>query len=312
MTTGEKIRRARKARGLTQEALADALGVSRQSVAKWEKDAALPETAHLFALSEYLQLPLEKLSGPSADGNETAATSPLPAVGGAITGKPVRQPLLWGLLWVCYALFLFGLLMAAGSGWPVLCTVFFTLLAGAFFLARFFLRGEPPQAAPFLRTAAFLLAALLAAFVLWAAVYSFRARYRHRAVWDLPREEWEQCPAVTAWVEEHRALGPGVYAQQLHTGYLPEGAVYLVYRYGVTDGGAGTVRGQPLRLRFTVDYREGEAAEAVDLLAFEAAQEFQVFFSVDGSSDGCCFTTDDTVSLTNEAESLLHEFGCLE
>lgn len=314
MTTGEKILHARKARGLTQEALANALGVSRQSVAKWEKGAAMPGTAHLFALSECLQLPLEELSGPPATGGEKEASSPPPPAGNAADtakDKPLRQPFHWGLLWGCYALFLFGLLMMAGSGWPVLCTVFFILLAGAVFLARFLLRSEPPQVGPLLRAAAFLLAALLAAFALWAVVFCFRARYHHRAVWSLPREEWGQYQAVAAWVEEHRALGPGVYAQQLPTGRLPEGTVYLVYRYGVTDGGAGTVRRNPLRLRFTVDYRKGDAAEAVDLLVFEAAQDFQVFFSVGGSDDGCCFTTDDTILLTREAESLLHTFGGL-
>lgn len=36
MTIGETIRRLRKEKGLTQDALADALEISRQAVAKWE------------------------------------------------------------------------------------------------------------------------------------------------------------------------------------------------------------------------------------------------------------------------------------
>ena len=43
MTLGEKITHLRNTAGLSQEALADKLGVSRQSVSKWEMDQALPQ-----------------------------------------------------------------------------------------------------------------------------------------------------------------------------------------------------------------------------------------------------------------------------
>ncbi len=36
MDIGEKIQKLRREKGLSQEALAEALGVSRQSVSKWE------------------------------------------------------------------------------------------------------------------------------------------------------------------------------------------------------------------------------------------------------------------------------------
>lgn len=41
MTIGETIRRLRKEKGLTQDALADALEISRQAVAKWESGGSL-------------------------------------------------------------------------------------------------------------------------------------------------------------------------------------------------------------------------------------------------------------------------------
>lgn len=51
MTTGQRITEKRKALGLTQEALGDELGVSRQTVYKWESDGGLPEIEKLVALS---------------------------------------------------------------------------------------------------------------------------------------------------------------------------------------------------------------------------------------------------------------------
>ena len=61
MTIGEKIARARRARGFTQEELADRLGVSRQAVSKWESDAALPETDKLVRLCRLLQVSCDAL-----------------------------------------------------------------------------------------------------------------------------------------------------------------------------------------------------------------------------------------------------------
>ena len=48
MTLGEKIASARKEKGMTQEMLAEQLGVTRQAVARWETGKALPGTANLF------------------------------------------------------------------------------------------------------------------------------------------------------------------------------------------------------------------------------------------------------------------------
>lgn len=41
MDIGEKIQKLRREKGLSQEALAEALGVSRQSVSKWESGVSL-------------------------------------------------------------------------------------------------------------------------------------------------------------------------------------------------------------------------------------------------------------------------------
>lgn len=52
MTTGEKIAILRKKNNMTQEQLAEVLGVARQSVSRWEMDVAFPETEKLIKLSK--------------------------------------------------------------------------------------------------------------------------------------------------------------------------------------------------------------------------------------------------------------------
>lgn len=51
MTIGQRIAECRKKQGLSQEALGERLGLSRQAVSKWEADAALPEIDKLISLS---------------------------------------------------------------------------------------------------------------------------------------------------------------------------------------------------------------------------------------------------------------------
>lgn len=51
MTTGEKIAMLRRRKNITQEQLAEILGVSRQSVSRWEVDQAFPETEKLIRLA---------------------------------------------------------------------------------------------------------------------------------------------------------------------------------------------------------------------------------------------------------------------
>lgn len=50
-TLGQKISAGRKKLGLSQEALGEKLGISRQAISKWESDAAIPEIDKFIALS---------------------------------------------------------------------------------------------------------------------------------------------------------------------------------------------------------------------------------------------------------------------
>lgn len=55
-TIGYRIQKHRLKSGLTQEALAERLGVSRQSVSKWELDQTLPEVDKIIAISRLFSL----------------------------------------------------------------------------------------------------------------------------------------------------------------------------------------------------------------------------------------------------------------
>lgn len=63
MTVGQRIAQKRKELGLSQEALGEQLGVSRQAIYKWESGAALPEIEKLVALSRLFSVPVGWLLG---------------------------------------------------------------------------------------------------------------------------------------------------------------------------------------------------------------------------------------------------------
>lgn len=62
-TLGLRIQAGRKAAGLSQEALGERLGVSRQAVSKWEADAAIPELENLIAMSRLFGVSVGVLLG---------------------------------------------------------------------------------------------------------------------------------------------------------------------------------------------------------------------------------------------------------
>lgn len=77
MTTGQRIAQKRKEAGLSQETLGAELGVSRQSIYKWESDTALPEIDKLVALSRRFSVTVGWLLGVE----EAPETSPAPDSG---------------------------------------------------------------------------------------------------------------------------------------------------------------------------------------------------------------------------------------
>lgn len=63
MTIGQKIAEGRKKLGLSQEALGEKLGVSRQAISKWESDASVPEIDKLIVLSKLFSVSVGWLLG---------------------------------------------------------------------------------------------------------------------------------------------------------------------------------------------------------------------------------------------------------
>ena len=77
MTLGQRTAQKRKELGLSQEALGERLGVSRQSIYKWESGAALPEIEKLIALSKLFGVSVGWLLGVEEDAAPEAASGEL-------------------------------------------------------------------------------------------------------------------------------------------------------------------------------------------------------------------------------------------
>lgn len=60
-TLGETIKAYRMERNMTQEFVAESLGVSRQAVSKWEKETSDPSTSNLLALAKLYGVSAEEL-----------------------------------------------------------------------------------------------------------------------------------------------------------------------------------------------------------------------------------------------------------
>lgn len=98
----EKIYTLRRKNGLSQEQLAERIGLSRQSISKWESGTSTPELEKLVALSECFHVSLDELVK-----DETMAPDPLREAQETPTVKKIGVGLcfagalclaLWGIL----------------------------------------------------------------------------------------------------------------------------------------------------------------------------------------------------------------------
>ena len=65
MNIADRIQNLRKAKGISQEDLADKVGVSRQAVSKWESEQSVPDLDKIIIMSEYFDV-TTATSGPEA------------------------------------------------------------------------------------------------------------------------------------------------------------------------------------------------------------------------------------------------------
>lgn len=63
----ERLKSLRKSAGITQQELADGLGVHFQTVSKWERGVSMPDFALLGEIAQKLGVSLEKLLGQSEE-----------------------------------------------------------------------------------------------------------------------------------------------------------------------------------------------------------------------------------------------------
>lgn len=123
MTFGEKLYRLRKERGMSQEALAQELGVSRQTISRWELGEVVPDTGNVLAAS--------RLFGVSTDyllRDECEQEADTPAVRRAerslqerqaAVGKGVLCRVLWLTLFALFHQYRLEQLETGGSPVPI-------------------------------------------------------------------------------------------------------------------------------------------------------------------------------------------------
>ena len=78
MTLSEKLQTLRKAAGLSQEALAERLNVTRQAVSKWETGEGKPDIDNLLPLARLLHTTMDYLLDDAADAPHTDAPQASP------------------------------------------------------------------------------------------------------------------------------------------------------------------------------------------------------------------------------------------
>lgn len=112
MTFGEKLQRLRAREGLSQDALAELLNVSRQAVSRWERDETMPETEKVIRISDHFHVTTDYLlkDGLLKDGPEQFPPA----------SRPLPEP---GSLWDKYGFVVGYLLAALGFPWILLALI---------------------------------------------------------------------------------------------------------------------------------------------------------------------------------------------
>lgn len=128
MKLGETICRLRKQSGMSQSELAEKLNVSRQSVSKWETDAAVPDLDKLVKMGELFGVSLDALVKGEAEKQEITGADAAVSLGWT---KVQKAGIVLLCVFVCLAVVLMFSLGWGGLilGLPVLIPALFCLFA---------------------------------------------------------------------------------------------------------------------------------------------------------------------------------------
>lgn len=102
MKLADRILELRKQKGISQEALADKLGVSRQAISKWESEQSTPELDKIVLMSDFFEVTTDYLLKgiePVSEDNEKAGVLGMlyPCFHRGWRGLVLSQPVLSGM-----------------------------------------------------------------------------------------------------------------------------------------------------------------------------------------------------------------------
>ena len=102
MTIADRIQNLRKSKGMSQEELADRIGVSRQAVSKWESEQATPDLEKVVIMSDIFEVTtdylLKGIEPVKADEHKTMADVIDQKVLTEKNGKRMKTALKWFLI----------------------------------------------------------------------------------------------------------------------------------------------------------------------------------------------------------------------
>lgn len=115
MKLEEKLVCLRKEKGLSQMYVAEAMGISRQAISRWEVGVALPSTDNLRKLAELYEVSMDSLVNESVDISATQKvcqtiedvqlTKEKPSA--STTGKPITRTVMYAVISMIIALLFF-------------------------------------------------------------------------------------------------------------------------------------------------------------------------------------------------------------
>lgn len=272
---GRQLAAVRRARGWTQESLAERVGVSRQAVAKWERGAALPGPGNLLALRQCLGDALPEPPEPAGEGAaESAAVEMPPAAGDAakaeapaadVSPEPAApkgtgkwrnsRPWLVALAVLCVVFCLISVVTYVYTAVAGLYLLRITVVAAAAWAVVCKVRGR--SAAPALwgglKAVGVQLAALAVAAVFAYFLWLAGAGYRVDALVPLTETAVRQYPALAQRIDDSTLMQETPCALCIG-GPVPGERItkrYLVVARGVTGEPAAHIRTRDFRIRLT-------------------------------------------------------------